>query len=421
MSDKFQHFYKNNYRDRLEIISDEAYLTPEELAIIGANNDAKSGELVENYLTNFGLPEGIATNLVVNGRSHLVPMVVEEPSVIAACSNGAKLFAGNKDGITTSLSKPLVEGQIIIDARGNEKQIIEFVTGHEDELLQIANQSHPSVLNYGRGAVSINAERLTGSIDAVSAELLVDTGEAMGANIVNTMLEAIASRLTEEEIAVKMAILTNSGGHCLVTATGKVAIDRLASDATDGELVANDIVFASQVATVDSKRAVTNNKGIMNGVDAAAIAFGNDWRAIEAAVHEYAAKDGNYRGLSKFEIINGELVGTLTIPIPVGFVGGATKVLSMVSINKKIAGINNRQEEMELLAAVGLAQNLAAIKAIVTDGIQKGHLNLVKRSLALSNGATVAEIPQILAELKGNKKPTSSDIKTILLKLRSGK
>lgn len=415
MENKWDHFYKKSYEQRLSLIAEAANLSKPQLDLLGRSLNPRSGELIENNLTDYPLPEGIAVGLVVNGHEHLVPMVTEEPSVIAAASNGAKLLSAGA-GIHCSVPDNLVSGQVIVKD-GDPHQVTKFVHDYQQQLIQIADQSHPSVLKYGGGAKNLDVRIL--SKQFLSVDLLVDTGEAMGANIINTMLEAVSNWLSEQlTVETTMAILTNFADKAIVEVSGKVAMAKLGTKSLSGAQVAQKIADASQVAQLDIQRATTHNKGIMNGVDAAVMAFGNDWRAVESAAHAFAARTGSYQGLSTWEIDKDQLVGRMSLPVPIGFVGGASKVLPLAGINKQIAQIGNSREEMQVVAALGLAQNLAALKALVTDGIQKGHMNLQLRSLALSNGTTMQELPVVVRKLQGMDHPSSQTVKEILKTLR---
>lgn len=415
MENKWDHFYKKSYEQRLSLIAEAANLSKAQLDLLGRSLNPRSGELIENNLTDYPLPEGIAVGLVVNGHEHLVPMVTEEPSVIAAASNGAKLLSAGA-GIHCIVPDNLVSGQVIVkDA--DPHQVTKFVHDYQQQLIQIADQSHPSVLKYGGGAKGLDVRIL--SKQFLSVDLLVDTGEAMGANIINTMLEAVSNWLSEQlTVETTMAILTNFADKAIVEVSGKVAMAKLGTKSLSGPQVAQKIADASQIAQLDIRRATTHNKGIMNGVDAAVMAFGNDWRAVESAAHAFAARSGSYQGLSTWEIDEDQLVGRMSLPVPIGFVGGASKVLPLAGINKQIAQIDNSREEMQVVAALGLAQNLAALKALVTDGIQKGHMNLQLRSLALSNGTTMQELPVVVQKLQGMDHPSSQTVKEILKILR---
>lgn len=414
MKTKWDHFYKKTYQQRLDLIAKEVGLSADQLNKLG-NDSTVSRNLIENFLTDYPLPEGVVTNLKVNGQEHLVPMVTEEPSVIAAASNGSKLLASGT-GIKAEVLSHLIGGQIVIKDFPLAK-LTQFVDQHRPELFAVANGSHPHILQYGGGAQKVGVRKLDEHFTSV--DLAVDPGEAMGANTINTMLEAAAAWLQQKlAVTVTMAILTNFEAERIVQVNGTVPFSALETQSMSGETVAKRIADASRIAEIDHYRAATHNKGIMNGIDAAVIAFGNDWRAVESAAHSYAAKDGHYRGLSQWSVSATGLAGHLTIPMPIGYVGGATKVLPLAKINQQIAQVTNVREEMKVIAAVGLAQNLAALKALVTDGIQKGHMNLQLNSLAMANGATREELPVVVDRLKKMKQPDSTDVKQILRQLR---
>lgn len=414
MNSKWQHFYQKTYQERLALIAEAADLTAKEVNQLATQNSPASNQLIENFVSDYPLPSGVATNLVINGKTYLVPMVTEEPSVIAAASNGCQMLAVN--GISARVISRLIDGQIIVKG-ANFDQLETFVTTNRQQLFEVANQSHPSVLKHGGGAQRVAIRKL--STQFTSIDLSVDPGEAMGANLVNTMLEAVSGWLKDQlAVNVTMAILTNFAADSLVTVSGLVSFEQLAKGSLSGKAVAQRIADASQVAQLDPRRATTHNKGIMNGIDAAAVAFGNDWRAIESAVHAYAARSGQYRGLSQWQVADRGLAGKLTLPIPIGFVGGATSVFPLAKINQQIAKLTSAGEEMQLLAAIGLAQNLAALKALVTEGIQRGHMSLQLKSLAMANGATESELPQVVAELKKIAHVSAGDVKQILKQLR---
>lgn len=415
MENKWDHFYKKSYSERLKLIAQSVGLTDEQIATITQNHDVVSGELIENSLTDYALPEGVVTGLVVNGTSHLVPMVTEEPSVIAAASNGAKLLSAGS-GIQCVVPHKLVNGQVIVK-NAKFATLSAFIESNRSQLISLADQSHPSILKYGGGARDIRLRKLSDHF--ASIDLVADTGEAMGANIMNTMLEAIAHFISDQlKVETTIAILSNFADSAVVQVTGRVNVSRLASQSLSGQVVAQRIADASDVAQLDINRAATHNKGIMNGVDAAVMAFGNDWRAVESAAHSFAAHDGRYKGLSTWQVTGDQLIGKMVLPVPIGFVGGASKVLPMAVINKQIAQIHNSKEEMQVIGAVGLAQNLAALKALVTDGIQKGHMNLQLKSLALSNGATTEELPAVVEQLQKMANPDSQSVKEILKTMR---
>ncbi len=414
MTEKWTHFYKQNYQDRLNRIAAALKLTNEQLTTLQTTNQVIFDHLVENYLTDYPLPEGVVTNINVNGQNYLVPMVTEEPSVIAAANNGAKLLASG-GGVQGAIPERLLGGQIIIED-AEFPALKRFVDEHNTELLRTADQSHSQILAHGGGARAIITRELTSTM--CSVDLLVDPSEAMGANLINTMLEAVAAKLATFGYEILMAILSNAAEHSVVTVSGKVPVGELATSKMSGEWVAQRISAASQVAQVDSQRAVTHNKGIMNGIDAVVAATGNDWRAVESAAHAFAAHEGHYRGLSHWHVQDDVLTGTMTLPMPVGLVGGAASVLPLAKFNRALMSVTHVQELMLVIASVGLAQNLAALKALVTDGIQKGHMSLQLKSLAMANGTRENELADVVQRLSQLKTPSATDVKKILKVIR---
>ncbi|GAX06225.1 3-hydroxy-3-methylglutaryl-CoA reductase [Secundilactobacillus pentosiphilus] len=420
MKAAFSQFYKRTPEQRLAILAETLGLSEterQELKRRAAQGDAPL--LVENYLTTYQLPEGVAVNFRVNDHDYVVPMVTEEPSVIAAASNGAKQLA-KAGGITATVRSRLLTGQVLLSEVKVYASIDDWVALHQNELLDVARQAHPSIVKRGGGPVSIRTRDLGEGF--VSIDLTADVQAAMGANMMNTMLEAIAAVVQNKlHRATLFSILSNTGDRSLTTAMVSVPVVQLAGDPEDAKQVAKRIAQASRVAQLDPMRAVTHNKGIMNGVDAVVMAMGNDWRAIESAAHAFAVQDGQYRGLSQWRLEDDQLTGTLTLPLPVGTVGGATKVLPLVGINQKIAQVHSPQDLMKLIAAVGLAQNFAAIKALVTSGIQQGHMKMQIRSLAMSVGATSLEVPALTGQLMPLSDPSEAHARQLLKQIRNNK
>ncbi|WP_105957367.1 hydroxymethylglutaryl-CoA reductase, degradative [Apilactobacillus quenuiae] len=411
----FKHFYHKDYDERLNIISDFSGLNNQEVNEFSASKNQKNNNLIENYITDYSLPEGIAVNFIIDGMSKVVPMVTEEPSVIAAASNGARMFS-KSNGLHTKVISHNLTGQIIIKT-DSVNLLYGYVNTHYDELLKVANNAHSSIIEHGGGAKKIKVRKLDNNY--CSLDLFVDVAEAMGANIMNSMLEALASFIrTSHNENVLMSILSNYSIDSLVKVTGSVSFAQLGKNDISGERVAKKIVEASYIAQIDPYRAATHNKGIMNGIDAFVMALGNDWRAVESGVHAYASRNGHYQGLSNFKIEDNALFGEMTIPLSLGFVGGATKVLPKVKINQKIAKVNSKKDLMQMAAAVGLSQNLAALKALVTEGIQKGHMNLQLKSLAMSAGADDADISYVVENLRQMVNPNLKDAQSIIKNLR---
>ncbi|PIO84291.1 hydroxymethylglutaryl-CoA reductase, degradative [Loigolactobacillus backii] len=412
-------FYQQSRLQRLTTLRQEGHL--DNSAYQYFLNDQgltqeRANQLMENQLTLFPLPEGVARQVLVDGEMHDVPMVTEEPSVIAAASNGAKM-AAQGTGFQTKIQNRQMIGQIILENVAQPERTKQNLLMDKTHLLEVANAAHPSIVKRGGGAKDLRV-RILGSA-FLSVDLIVDVKQAMGANMLNTMLEAVASELTTtRQDNCLMSILSNYATESLVTASCVIPVSVFEIQRLAGNQVAAKICAASQVAQLDPYRAATHNKGIMNGIDAAVIASGNDFRAIESGAQAYAARDGQYRGLSQWHVHEDKLVGALTLPLPLGFVGGATKTLPIVQANQKLAGINSAEDLMRVVAAIGLAQNLAALKALVTTGIQKGHMALQAKSLAISAGATTNEVQWLTAKLLQTKKFDLRTAKLLLRKLR---
>lgn len=409
-------FYRLSYADRCQQIAQRVHLTQAQLAAIVAHRQASDEDLIENYLTTYGLPEGVAVNLRVNGRAVTVPMVTEEPSVIAAASNGGRLLT-SEAGITTVVDRREVMGQIVFSHVADPTDLQAWLMANQQRLLKVADATHPSLLSHGGGARSLRVRLLPPNW--VSLDLFIDVGEAMGANLVNTLTEAVAAEIkAQRDDDILMSILSNYATHSLVTASCAVPVEQLQTKTIAGADVAQRIAEASDLAQVDPYRAVTHNKGIMNGIDAVVLAMGNDWRAVESGAHAFASRHGQYQGLSKWWVNDGILHGELKLPLALGFVGGATKVLPLVQVNQQIAQVSSARELMGVTAAVGLAQNVAALRALVTDGIQRGHMSLQRKSLALSIGATPAELPAVVQRLATVTQPTTAQAQAALTAVR---
>lgn len=393
----WQHgFYKLSAPERRQRLVAARQLSTADQALLDQHSSTLGNELVENYLTDYSLPEGLALNLTVNGQSYAVPMVVEEPSVIAAASNGAQRVSRSGGFSAPQQTRQLV-GQVVLDNIDDPAATEEWLIQHRDEIIRLANQAHPSMQARGGGAKTMQI-RMPG--DFISIDLGIDVCQAMGANSVNTMVEAVGRWLTDHGYHVLTAILSNLATQSLQTATCQVSFDQLATAQLDGQTVAKKIARLSDLAQVDPYRAATHNKGIMNGIDAVMIASGNDWRAIESGAHAYAARDGHYRGLSTWQVRGDVLVGQITLPLPVGVVGGSIGLNKMTKLNYQISQIKTVAELAAVTASLGLAQNLAALRALTTTGIQAGHMKLQYRSLAASVGASATEIPAVVAQLK---------------------
>ena len=346
-------------------------------------------KMVENVIGVFGLPFAIAPNFRLNGRDYFVPMVVEEPSVVAGISSAAKT-ARVSGGFRATSTDPVLIGQVQLMDIEKPDSAVQALLAASDELIELANSLQPKLHARGGGAKELEffKYQLPSGKWTVVLHVLVDTRDAMGANLVNTICEGIAPRV--EKIAKGKAclkILSNLADKSLVTVNVFMPLEELAQEGFSAEVVRDRIVLANEFANTDPYRAATHNKGIMNGIDAVAIATGNDWRAIEAAAHAYAARNGSYRALTSWTVGNkGDLRGDLVMPIKVGVVGGSLKSNPAASLGLKIVGTQSATELAELMGAVGLAQNFAALRALVTEGIQKGHMRLHARSVAVSAG-----------------------------------
>ncbi len=405
ISSRIPGFYKMTRDERVRVIREFANLSDEEAALLaheGGITGAQADRMIENVIGVFGLPLGIATNFLVNGRDHLIPMAIEEPSVVAGASYAARLVREG-GGFQTQSDASLMIGQVqILDVPDPASARFQLLTVKK-EVLELANQQDPLMMQVGGGARDLEVRIIEHSPvgPMLVVHLLYDVRDAMGANTINTALEAISPLL--EKISGGRAclrILSNLADRRLARARGVVLVAALEQDGFSGEDVARGIVEAYAFAVADPYRAATHNKGIMNGVDALAIATGNDWRAIEAGAHAYAARHGRYTALSTWERnAEGNLVGTLEMPLAVGTVGGATKVHPLARVALKILSIKSARELAEMMVAVGLAQNLAALRALAAEGIQKGHMALHARQLAIAAGAPAELVDAIVARM----------------------
>ena len=407
-------FFKKSRKERLDVVANFANLSNEELKILQNDNGGisfdKADKMVENAIGTFSLPLGIATNFKINGKDYVVPMVIEEPSVIAAASKGAKV-ARIKGGFEVSADESFSIGQIqVLDV--DIPSAISKIKNSTNEILQLANSKSNTLSKMGKGAKEISYKE----IDAPSGkmlivELLIDVGDAMGANVTNTMCEAV-SPLIEKITGGRalLRILSNYSTRRMVKA--KAVFEK---EAVGGKQVVDDIISAFEFADNDVYRAVTHNKGIMNGIIAVANAVGQDSRAIEAAANAYAAQTGTYRSLSKWSKDDeGNLVGTLEIPLSVGIVGGIANVHPVAKVCAKILGATSAQELACAMTAAGLAQNYSAIRALTTEGIQKGHMRLHARNLASAAGARPDQIDEIVQKMIEEKKISLDRAKELL-------
>ena len=400
---RIAHFYRMSIAERIEALADRELIEPTDARLLLDKAQLLPPELadkmVENVIGVFGLPLATAPNFRVNGQDYIVPMVVEEPSIVAGISRAAKT-ARSSGGFRATSTDPVLIGQIQLVDFEKPDPAVQALFAASDELIELANSLQPKLLARGGGARELEffKYKMPSGKWTVVMHVLVDTRDAMGANLVNTICEGMAPRV--EEIAKGRAclkILSNLADRSLVTARVIMPLSELAQEGYSAEDVRDAIVQANEFANTDPYRATTHNKGIMNGVDAVAIATGNDWRAVEAAAHAYAARSGTYRALTSWTVGNkGDLLGELVMPIKVGVVGGSLKSNPAASLGLKIAGAKTATELGELMGAVGLAQNFAALRALVTDGIQKGHMSLHARTVASSAGTPPELFDQVV-------------------------
>jgi hydroxymethylglutaryl-CoA reductase len=363
----------------------------------------KDGDrIIENVIATFGLPFAVAPNFQVNGRDYIVPLVVEEPSVVAALSNAARLARAG-GGFEATCDESLLIGQVHVTGISDVEAAKSAIAKDKTRLLTLANEVHPGLLARGGGVrdIEVRELRLADGEQFLAVHILVDTCDAMGANLVNTICEAIAPEIANScNGIVAISILSNLADRSLFSAAVRVPLAELASTDEEAIIARDAIVRADQIAHADPYRAATHNKGIMNGIDSLAIATGNDWRAIEAGVHAFAAQDGVYRPLTRWSVdASGDLVGEIRLPLKVGIVGGTLDANPAARIGLGICGVESAAELAQLMSAVGLAQNFAAIRALATTGIQKGHMRLHARSIVAAAGVPQHWFDEIVNEL----------------------
>jgi len=377
-------FFKLNRKQKLKKVKEFADLTDKELEIIekGALEPGLRERMAENVIGTFSLPYSIAVNFLINKKDYLVPMVTEEPSVVAAACYGAKLLRANGGIEAENLGNQMI-GQIYLTEIEDAQKVKEKILENKREIIELANSQKPDLIKMGAGAKDLELTVLNnkniGTI--LRIHLLVDTKDAMGANTVDTMIEGISSlieKIVNKKVILK--IISNLADKRLVKVKGKVLKESLTTKGFKGEEVIEDIIKAQAIAETDIYRAVTNNKGILNGMGAVALATSNDWRALEAGAHGYAAKSGGYLPLAKWtKTRSGDLIGEMTIPIAVGITGGTISAYPVARVSLKILNVKSAQELACVMAGVGLAQNLAALRALVSEGIQEGHMRLHNR------------------------------------------
>jgi hydroxymethylglutaryl-CoA reductase len=402
-SSRLPGFYKLGLEERIEKLLDIIELTREDQYYLRheALSPALADQMVENVVGVFGLPFGVAVNFQIQGRDYLIPMAVEESSVVAAASHVAKLVREH-GRITVASTDPIMIGQIQIVGTPDPEAARVRILQARERILEIANEQDPILKEAGGGARGIEARVLqTVRGPMVIAHLLVDVRNAMGANAVNTMAEALSlflEGLTGGKVLLR--IVSNLADRRLARARLEVSPSAFDEHGWQGEEVVEGILNAYAFALADPYRAATHNKGVMNGIDALLIATGNDWRAVEAGAHAYAARSGRYQPLTKWSRAeDGKLIGEIEVPMSLGLIGGATRVHPVAKVALKILGVKSAQELSEVAAAVGLVQNLAALRSLVTEGIQKGHMSLHARNVAVSAGAVGEAVGQVAGQM----------------------
>jgi hydroxymethylglutaryl-CoA reductase len=394
-------FYKRSLTERAAIVAQWANLSAQEQAVLlGVNglNAAQADHMIENVVGMHALPLGIATNFLINQVDVLIPMVIEEPSVVAACSNAARLIRDG-GGFVTSSDEPVMIGQIQVLDVPDVYVAAGAIVAQKQALLAEADRLGGSIIRHGGGARDIEVRPFTSTAlgSMLVVHLLYDVRDAMGANAVNTAVERLAPMI--EDITggrANLRILSNLTDQRKARADAVIPAASLETETLSGADAVRAIVEAGVFAEVDPYRAATHNKGIMNGIDAVVIATGNDWRAVEAGAHAYASRDGQYRSLTRWwQDEQGNLRGSIELPMALGIVGGATRVHPAAQVALKIMGITSARQLSEIVVAVGLAQNLAAIRALATEGIQQGHMRMHARQLAVAAGASGGQVMRV--------------------------
>jgi hydroxymethylglutaryl-CoA reductase len=395
-------FYKLELAARHAELQARFGLSDADLAILSQGAGltwARADKMVENCIGVFGLPVGLGLNFTVNGVDRVIPMVVEEPSVVAAVSNMARVVR-EAGGFTGDADPPVMIGQVQVLDSPDPDAAVRALEGARAHILARANAVHPNMAARGAGARDIEVRRFDAPWPMIVLHLLIDCADAMGANAINAMAEGVAplvEQLTGGRVCLR--ILSNLADRRCARARCRVPFALLEGNGFDGETVALGISTAWKFADVCPYRAATHNKGVMNGIDAVAIATGNDWRSVEAGAHAFAARDGQYRSLTRWTIEDGHLVGEIELPMAVGTVGGSTQVHPTLQVLRKLLAVESAADLGVIMAAVGLAQNMAALRALATEGIQRGHMTLHARSVALAAGAEGELVDRIADDL----------------------
>jgi len=419
-------FYKLSVEERREKVAELAGLEPEAVAALAATgelSEAAADRIIENVIGTLALPVGVATNFIVDGEHYLVPFALEEPSVVAAASNMAKRCHA-KGGFVSDNTDPIMIGQIQVVGCEDPFAAKEALLSASDELISACNEVDPILVRFGGGCKELEARVLdTQSGPMVIVHILVDCRDAMGANAVNTMAESIAPRVeTITGGTVILRIISNLAVHRLARVSATFTPEEMVNageSSEEGAKVIDGIIQAYHFAAADPFRATTHNKGIMNAISAIAVACGQDWRAIESGAHSYAAHERTYGSLTHWEKDGeGNLVGSIELPMAVGLVGGAVRVHPTAKANVAIMGARTADELAKVIAAAGIAQNLGALRALATVGIQAGHMKLHSRNMAVTAGAADDEVEKVVKLAKESGRITAESIETALRQVR---
>lgn len=416
MDSRIPGFYKLSINERTQKINELTELSEEELESIretGALGDQTADQMIENVVGAYEMPLGVATNFKINDKNYLIPMAIEETSVIAAASKGAKI-AREGGGIEAKSTDPIMIGQIQLLDVENKQEATDKILDNRKDIFELANNQDRTLVKFGGGVKDIEVREIDD--EEIVVHLYVDTRDAMGANAVNSMAEAVAPYLEELiDARSRLRIISNLADKRVSKAKATFPKEELG-----GEEVVDKIIEAYELAEKDPYRAATHNKGIMNGITAVTIATGNDTRAIESGAHSYASRNGEYKPLTSFrKNKEGDLVGEIEVPTAIGTVGGATRVHPTAQACLKILDVDSAQEFGEVLASVGLIQNLAALRALATEGIQKGHMSLHAKNIAMMAGAEGELVDEVAKKMVESGKITSDKAKEILDKMES--
>ncbi len=420
---KFEGFYKKSIEERRKIIAEEFFLVDAEVELLEKESSLAievADRMIENVIGTFSLPYGFATNFVIDKKEYIIPFVLEEPSVVAAASNSAKL----SNGFETSVDEPIMIGQIQVVKMKDAEKAKKEIEAHKKELLEFTKTIDPILIKFGGGPTDIKVNILeTSRGKMLEIHLLVNVQDAMGANAVNTMVEKLVPRveeLTQGKVVLKiisnLAIYRKARAKTIWT---KEVLEKSTKGLMKGEEVVERILDAYEFACATPFRAATHNKGVMNGIDSVVIATGNDFRAIEAGAHSYASYSGKYLPLTKYyKNKNGDLVGEIELPLALGLVGGAVKVHPLAQLNLKILGIKKASDLARIIASVGLAENFASMRAIATTGIQEGHMKLHAKNIAVQAGAKNEEIDIIAQKMIETKEVNQAKAEEILKEIK---